>query len=154
MLYTSSKYAFGDFSASPAIATTSDAKAYSQTFFMPNIHDKQISHLRRWITKSAGGGVKWGAAALLGGMPTRLASKELFDVYHSHTENCSTCLAALKNMLIIRNVSLALAVIGLSIAKKLSSKIVLSSIFGVISLITHKLAKMFYSYEFSHQSNN
>ena len=44
-------------------AMTADPKAYSSTYFMPNDHDKQISHLRQWIFHQAGGGVKWGRYA-------------------------------------------------------------------------------------------
>jgi len=100
MLYSSSKYAFGNFSDGTLFnaGLTSDPKAYSSTYFMPNSHDKQLVDLRNWIHKKAGGGVKWGAAALTKGLPQRLKEADLFDVYESHTKNCATCMAAVKNM--------------------------------------------------------
>jgi hypothetical protein len=101
MLHSTSKYAFGDFSGAPNGALkelTSDPKAYRSGYFMPNSHDKQISDLRNWISKKAGGGVKWASSALSHGLPARLSSAALFDVYDAHTKNCKHCMAALRNL--------------------------------------------------------
>ena len=56
-----------------------------------------VSHLRNWIHLKAGGGVKWGAAAALQPLPSRLQNKDLFDVYDAHTKQCSLCMTAVKN---------------------------------------------------------
>lgn len=157
MLYASSKYAFGNFSASSTTASsmlTADPKAYSSTYFMPNEHDKQISHLRNWIYKRAGGGVKWGKAALQQGLPSRLPPAELFDVHHSHTKNCLICLRAQRNLRIFRNVTLALAVLALFIMKSTPWKLFTGALLTLTSLATHKFLGLFQKYEFSHQSND
>ena len=87
---------------------TSDPAAYAKTYFMPNNHDKAVVSMRRWIHDKAGGGPKWGPAALARGLPPRLPAAQLFDVYESHTKNCKTCSSALRKARLLRNVSLAL----------------------------------------------
>ncbi len=152
MLYSSSDYAFGKFENNEALS--SDPYKYSSTYFMPNTHDRQISHLRQWIHKKAGGGVKWGKAALNMGLPSRLPSHELFDVYHAHTKNCKVCKDASSNIKMIRNLALGTSIVLMSMFKSLKMKVLTGSFLGTISFISHQLYKLFFKYEYSHQDNN
>ena len=99
------------------------------------------------------GGVKWGSAAEYLGLPKRLPEEQLFDVYNSHTKDCSVCSKALKNLKLSRNVSIVLSILAIGIFKSLKLKIIFSTLTSVVSLLCHKLMKMFYKYEYSHQSN-
>jgi hypothetical protein len=152
MLYASSNYAFGDFSSTTQ--TTSQSKAYSSTYFMPNEHDKLISQLRTWISTKAGGGVKWGKSTILAGLPSRLPPEKLFDVMDSHTNHCTVCMTALKNSYKVRNVAIAAALLALSCLRSTTLKVVVGAVFGGIAFITQKLIGLFHKYEFSHQNNN
>merc|ERR1711871_1255321 len=152
MLYSSSDYAFGNFENNAALS--SDPSKYSSLYFMPNTHDRQISHFRQWIYKKAGGGVKWGKAALNMGLPSRLRSDELFDVYRAHTENCKVCKDASSNIKMIRNFSLGTSLVLLSVFKSLKMKVLTGSLLGALSFISHQLYKLFFKYKYSHQDNN
>ena len=124
MLYASSQYAFGRFNGGDLSSTqgqglgeakynlTSDPKAYASTYFMPNEMDSQITTFRNWISTKANGGPQWGKTALARGLPPRLPSAQLFDVWDAHTKNCATCQQALKNIIKIRNSSMVLAAIA------------------------------------------
>jgi hypothetical protein len=120
---------------------------------MPNEHDKQISAFRRWIHDKANGGPVWGAASLAQGLPTRLPNAELFNVYEAHTKNCKTCLTAMRNIKLVRNLS-AMAVVILSFTMKNVKGIIVGSLMTAISIACHKLLKLFRLFEFSHQDNN
>ena len=152
MLYSSSDYAFGNFENNAALS--SDPSKYSSLYFMPNTHDRQISHFRQWIFKKAGGGVKWGKSALNMGMPPRLRSKELFDVYHAHTENCKVCKEASSNIKLIRNFALGIGIVLMSVLKSLKMKVLSGTVLGAMSFVSHQLYKLFFKYEYTHQNNN
>ena len=130
MLYASSQYAFGRFNGRDTSNThgqelgefklTSDPKAYASTYFMPNEMDAQITTLRNWIATKANGGPVWGKSALARGLPARLPPAQLFDVWDAHTKNCATCLAALKNLVKVRNSAMVLAAVAAIIMRGIS----------------------------------
>ena len=155
MLYSSSNYAFGSFSNNPQLNyLTTDPRQYARTYFMPNEQDKMVTHLRRWIHKKAGGGVRWGAAAATQPLPSRLSNAEAFDVFHAHTKHCTHCSGALKNVIRLRNTALILAAIFTGSLKS-SMMILFSSIFFVgVAFSLEKLRRSFFVYDFSHQDNN
>lgn len=155
MLYSSSDYAFGDFSENPALShLSSDPMKYSSAYFMPNQHDRMITRFRNWIHKKARGGVRWGKASLLNGLPQRLPSKELFNVYNEHTKSCTVCQRAVKTLAIVRNMSAVLAAIALTFINRKVLKILAGVIFGVFSLLTHNFMQRYFIYEYSHQEND
>jgi hypothetical protein len=116
--------------------------------------DQQISMLRNWISKRAGGGPVWGRAAQVKGLPPRLAPAELFDVYESHTKNCKNCQVALKNVRLVRNLSLVFAAVAAVVIKNTTRALMTSGALGLVALLCHKLKGLFYKYEFHHQNNN
>lgn len=150
-LYQTSNYAFGDFQN--VFNMTSSPKAYSSKYFMPNPHDKMISFFRQWIHSKAGGGPKWGQAALSKGLPERLHEDELFDVYDSHSKNCLACQTAIKNCNRLKALTIALALISATSIKGWKG-LLTSAIFGGASLAIHSFTKLYYKYSFHHQNNN
>jgi hypothetical protein len=152
MLYSSSNYAFGRFGDS--FNLTTDPKAFASTYFMPNEQDQQISKFRRWIAEKAGGGPRWGRAALVQGLPKRLPPAELFNVWESHGQHCLICQGAVRNLKVIRNVAaIAAFVSGVTIKNK-TRALAISAVLGVVSVLADKFKGLYLRYDYSHQSNN
>lgn len=149
-------YAFGDFSNDPILASkvSSDPAIYAKSYYMPNEHDKQITALRRWIHNKAGGGVPWGKAALIQGLPKRLNDDDLYDVHEAHTSTCSICTTARKNMLRLRNLAALTAGMGFVLIQNKAMKIATTIFASLASVIIHKLQKMLVTFKTSHQDNN
>ena len=155
MLYASSNYAFGDFSNNPSLSfLTSDPLKYGKQHFIPNEQDKMVSYLRSWIHSKAGGGVKWGAAAALQPLPSRLPEKELFDVYDAHTKQCTLCMTAVKNTTNLRNLAVVFSVLTMAFGKSRLLKIAGGLFFAGVATLLEKLRGLYYSYYYSHQNNN
>jgi len=151
ILYQTSQYAFGDFQG--VFNLTSSPKAYSSKYFMPNQHDKMISSFRQWIHNKAGGGPKWGQAALSKGLPGRLPEDQLFDVYESHSKNCVICQNAIKNFKLLKAAAVVLSVLS-AVTIKGWKGILTSSIFAGLSVLIHKFTKLYFKFSFHHQDNN
>jgi phenylpropionate dioxygenase-like ring-hydroxylating dioxygenase large terminal subunit len=151
ILHQQSQYAFGDFQQ--VYNLTSSPAAYSANYFMPNPHDKMISSLRQWIFSRAGGGPKWGKAALARGLPPRLSDEELFDVYNSHSKHCTICMDSIKNMKRLKYLSAGLAIISAVLLRGWKA-IVAGSIFTLSSAFFHQFSKLYFKYSFHHQDNN
>mmetsp|Transcript_22198 Transcript_22198/g.28788 ORF Transcript_22198/g.28788 Transcript_22198/m.28788 type:complete len:560 (-) Transcript_22198:129-1808(-) len=156
MLYGSSNYAFGDFSANPALASslTSNPAAYASTYHMPNSQDRQITKFRKWVHEKASGGVKWGAASLVNGLPKRLPPSQLFDTYEAHTKNCEICQQSLGRILKLRNMFGVLAAGCAILVNAKLRALCLTGLFSAVSMALHKLSKLYFKLEFSHQDNN
>lgn len=160
MLHASSNYAFGDFSNNPAAAASvqlsAEPRKFEKTYYMPNQQDKMINHLRAWIHKRAGDGVKWGAAGAMQPLPPRMPNSDVFDNYHVHTKHCTHCLKALKNTVLLRNLALVMAVASLTLFKSVSVWVRLgaASLFAFLANKQEKQRDLFYKYEFSHQEND
>ena len=127
---------------------------YSSQYYMPNQPDRMLIRFRNWIHAKARGGVRWGKASILNGLPQRLPSKELFDVYNEHTKICKICQRSIKTFGAIRNVSAALAVLAMTIFHRIFLKFAAGTVFALVSLLCHNFLKRYYVYEFSHQENS
>lgn len=160
MLYASSRYAFGDFSNNPdatiKASFSSNPRNFEKTYFMPNQQDKMLNHLRSWIYKKAGGGVKWGAAGALQPFPPRLPRAEIFDSYYAHTKECTKCSKSLKNTVLLRNMSMVLAIASLTLLGNASvwMRIAAFALFSTVATTLEGLRNLFYKYEFCHQDND
>jgi len=152
MLNSDSQYAFGNFDKK--FNLSSNIKSYSKNYFIPNDDDKIISFFRNWIDTKAGGGPKWSKQSQINGLPKRLETNELFDVYETHTKNCIVCQDALRNFKIIKNISLLISVSSILFIKNASYSLMSTLIFSCIFFLSNKIIEMFYKYHFSHQNNN
>jgi phenylpropionate dioxygenase-like ring-hydroxylating dioxygenase large terminal subunit len=150
MLCSDSQYAFGNFDKK--FNLTSNIKAYSKNYFMPNDDDKIIGCFRNWVYTKAGGGPIWGSN--INELPKRLESHELFDVYESHTKNCIICQNALKKFNIVKNMSLLLIIISVLFIKNKIHSIISTCLFSCIFILSKKISGMFYKYHYYHQNNN
>lgn len=72
---------------------------------------------RAWLNKSAGGG-PWGPMddRYLLRAGRRLPEKQLLDHYHSHTERCSICRPALRNLRLTRAAAAAVGIAAAAVA--------------------------------------
>ena len=133
---------------------SSDPMKYSSAYYMPNQPDRMLIRFRNWIHAKARGGVRWGKASILNGLPQRLPSKELFNVYNEHTKSCKFCQRAVKTFGGARNVSAVFAALALTFISRTFLKIAASAIFGLVSLLCHNFMKRYFVYEYTHQENN
>ena len=155
MLYGTSDYAFGDFSENPALShLSSDPMKYRSAYFMPNQHDRMVTRFRDWIHKKARGGLRWGKASIINGLPQRLPPNELFSVYNEHTKSCTICQRAVKTFSAIRNVSAVFAALSMLWIKRRFLKILAGGVFSIAALMCHNFMKRYFVHEYSHQTNN
>ncbi len=166
-LFAKAGYAFGRFDALNTSLTAS-VPAFYGAVNMPNIHDRGIAQLRRWIAGAGNGGPKWGgershwplakAIASTALLSTPLRNAELFDVYTQHTKHCTVCQRALKRAKLLRIVLIA-ALGGLVLQSTwLRSikawKAVAAAMLGGAAMAIQKVIGLFYQYDFHHQDNN
>lgn len=152
--------------------------------FTPNPQDKMIIAFRNWLENKAGGGIPWAPECNSQLPPPERDKQKLFDVWSTHTQNCSVCLNALKNINRLTVFSFAISIIFafLSVmidARAVAAKTVLTSpeptnisifstlpptsfwlallgtlLFASIGYLLMKLRRLFYVYEFEHARNN
>lgn len=165
-LFASSGYVFGKFHES--LKTTTDSKAYFDTVHIPNKHDVAIYEFRQWLANKAGGGPVWGGknnnmpavkgATMLSALSKPLPPAELFNAYEQHTKDCTMCLTALRNLKIIRTVSLlGIGLITLQATWARAVKplhFLAATVLAGVSFISNAIVKLYYIYEFHHQDNN
>ena len=155
ILYSTSSYAFGDFSENPSLShLSSDPEKYRSTYFMPTEADRMLTRFRDWIYRRTGGGVRWGKASLQSGLPHRLPPNELFSVYNEHTKSCSVCQRAVKRFQAIRAVFAVSAALALTIIRGKVVKVAVGAILTALSFLCHKFLRRYFVYEFAHQENN
>jgi phenylpropionate dioxygenase-like ring-hydroxylating dioxygenase large terminal subunit len=75
----------------------------AKAFYLPTRADSFVSALRKWVTEYKADPFPGQA------LPPPLATEALLDRYHSHTQHCSSCRAALAN---IQRIRLGLAIAG------------------------------------------
>lgn len=140
--------------------------------FTPNPQDKMIIAFRNWLENKAGGGIPW-APECTSHLPTpELDKQKLFDVWTTHTQHCSVCQNALKNInrLIISAFATSIILTFLSVildARAVAAKTVASFpdtsfwlallgavAFAGIGYLLIKLRRLFYVYEFEHARND
>jgi phenylpropionate dioxygenase-like ring-hydroxylating dioxygenase large terminal subunit len=135
--------------------------------YTPNPQDKMVITFRQWLKYRAGNSIPWFGKPSLS---DRLDSRQLFDVYHTHTKNCRYCQTALSR---INKISVA-SYIGagtfiliafwldihhqslFNLNSNWSSILLLSLgiISGVKGSLLKKLSRLFYIYKFSHSDNH
>ncbi|MEB3343416.1 MAG: hypothetical protein VKJ25_22020 [Okeania sp.] len=71
---------------------------YLDMIYTPNPQDKMVITFRRWLEKSAGGGIPWSQECNPEIPLPEYDKRKLFDVWETHTKHCLTCQNALKNI--------------------------------------------------------
>ncbi|PSC75151.1 Pheophorbide a oxygenase [Micractinium conductrix] len=86
-------------------------KPAGQVFYMPAASDAYVMGFRSWLSSVAGGG-PWGPMdqSYLARAGPRRSEAQLLDHFHSHTEKCSICQKALRNVRIARTAAAVVAV--------------------------------------------
>mmetsp|Transcript_37127 Transcript_37127/g.85918 ORF Transcript_37127/g.85918 Transcript_37127/m.85918 type:complete len:673 (+) Transcript_37127:88-2106(+) len=128
--------------------------SYVQSVYTPNQADKGIITFRGWLAKHAQGGPPWTGSPAL--PPPSRDGKALFDVYESHTKNCKYCLDALKNIRRLKIGAFVVAALLILVRGALGAvpSALLAAGAALVGTALGKLQNMFYTYEFSHSSNN
>ncbi|KAI7840725.1 hypothetical protein COHA_005541 [Chlorella ohadii] len=92
-------------------------KPAGQVYYMPAASDAYVAGFRAWLNKTAGGG-PWGPMddRYLLRAGRRLPEKQLLDHYHSHTERCSICRPALRNLRVARAAAAAVGIAAAAVA--------------------------------------
>ncbi|KOP24545.1 (2Fe-2S)-binding protein [Hapalosiphon sp. MRB220] len=158
-------------------------RRWIDTVYTPNPQDKMIIAFRNWLEKRAGGKIDWAAAANLELPPPERDKQKLFDVWTTHTQHCSVCQDASRNINRLMVLSFALAVICLCVgviidARDVAAKVAVASLgqtstslltippigfwcaflgailFGITGYLLKKLSRLFYIYEFEHALND
>ncbi|BCL36531.1 Rieske 2Fe-2S domain-containing protein [Nostoc sp. MS1] len=142
--------------------------------YTPNPQDKMVIALRRWLENRAGGGVPWAAEAISHGEQDK---QKLFDVWTTHTENCTVCQNALKNINRLTVLAYVAAAVCLFIAVIVDARFVAlqaaldKSLFtlppvgfwlaltggillAVLGYQLKRFSGLFYSYTFEHAHND
>ena len=99
-------------------AAEAQGQTYAQACFMPLRQDAYVLAFRQWLTRFTQGGSPWQPGALLAAHSTSPTRDQLLDRYWSHTFNCTSCSAALKNT---RTASIVAAITGVAAALALTA---------------------------------
>ncbi|MBD2342734.1 aromatic ring-hydroxylating dioxygenase subunit alpha [Anabaena subtropica] len=145
--------------------------------YTPNPQDKMVITLRKWLEKRAGGGIPW-AEGYSSDIPQAEADKQkLFDVWTTHTQNCTVCQNALKNINRLTVSAYVAAAMCLFLAVILDARTVAvqaalgASVFtippmefwlalgggillAVVGYQLKRFSRLFYVYEFEHARND
>jgi phenylpropionate dioxygenase-like ring-hydroxylating dioxygenase large terminal subunit len=141
--------------------------------YTPNPQDKMVIALRRWLENRAGGGIPWAEA-----IPQSEQDKQkLFDVWTTHTQNCTVCQNALKNINRLTLLAYVAAAVCLFIAVIIDARTVAvqaalgkslftlppigfwlalsgSLLLAVVGYQLKRLTNLFYFYKFEHACND
>jgi phenylpropionate dioxygenase-like ring-hydroxylating dioxygenase large terminal subunit len=138
---------------------------WQQAVFTPNPQDKMVIAFRWWLKHRAGGGIPW-QPGITSATVAPIPREQLFDVWHSHTKNCTACLGALRRiqqliviMLVLAGFTLVAGILAVSGAINLSVAAgwILMSTAPVLALAAWGLQRfsgLFYSYSFEHSQND
>ncbi|WP_096588989.1 Rieske 2Fe-2S domain-containing protein [Calothrix sp. NIES-2098] len=152
--------------------------------YTPNPQDKMVITFRQWLEKKAGGSIPWAGGESSNLSAAELDKQKLFDVWTTHTQHCSVCQDALKNIKRLYVLAYGLAAIFLCVgviidARAIAVKAALASVnhlpiplltvlppigfwwafagatlFAVVGYLLKKLSRLFYVYEFEHAHND
>lgn len=145
--------------------------------FTPNPQDKMVITLRQWLEKRAGGGIPWAEGYGNDVPPAEKDKHKLFDVWTTHTQNCTVCQNALKNINRLSVLAYIAAVVCLLGAVILDARTVALHVASATSIFTappigfwfalaggilfavvgyqlKRLSRLFYIYEFEHAHND
>ncbi|MBD2254179.1 Rieske 2Fe-2S domain-containing protein [Nostoc parmelioides] len=145
--------------------------------YTPNPQDKMVIALRQWLKHRAGGGVPWAEGYSSDIPPAEKDKQKLFDVWTTHTQNCTVCQDALKNINRLTVLAYISAAVCLFLAVILDARTVAiqaalgASIFtlppvgfwlalggaillAVVGYQLKRFSRLFYVYEFEHARND
>jgi len=71
---------------------------WQEAFYLPNPQDKMVITFRKWLEKRAGGSVGWLSESSSQLLLQTQDRDQLFDVWKTHTQNCTVCQDALKRI--------------------------------------------------------
>ncbi|HEY9804679.1 MAG TPA: Rieske 2Fe-2S domain-containing protein [Leptolyngbyaceae cyanobacterium] len=159
-----------------AIITQKRKGKWLDAVYTPNPQDKMVIALRRWLENRAGGSIPW-AEAYNNDVPQAEKDKQkLFDVWTTHTQNCTVCQNALKNINRLTVLSYVAATVCLFMAVILDARTVAMQAIGaslfsfppigfwlalaagillaVLGYQLKRFSRLFYIYEFEHAHND
>jgi len=145
--------------------------------YTPNPQDKMVITLRQWWENRAGGGIPWAEGYSSDIPPAEKDKQKLFDVWTTHTQHCTVCQDALKNINRLTVLAYISAAVCLFLAVILDARSVAmqaalgASIFTVppvefwlalgggilLAVVGYQLkrfSRLFYVYEFEHSRND
>ena len=143
--------------------------SWLNSVYTPNPQDKMVITFRQWLKYRASKQIPWFGKHNLS---DRLDSRQLFDVYSTHTQHCRYCQTALNR---IKKISVACYVftgIFILLALWLNSHhtdilvnnftyplseiimLVCGAITGTKGYLLQKLSRLFYVYKFDHFNND
>lgn len=131
-----------------------DEKAPSSDYSkatVPIETDRAVLAFRTWLSSLAGGKIPYKYNPQ---MPEP-NNEVVFDVWNSHTKHCAICQRALKNIKRARFASFLVATC-LAVWRPSNQVVNMASVLASAGLgvALHKLAGLFYRYEFSHAHND
>lgn len=151
------------------------------TVYTPNPQDKMTIAFRQWLEKRAGGGIPWASECSSDLLPIEQDKQKLFDVWTTHTQHCSVCQNALKNINRLAVLSNVTAIICLCFGVIVDSRTVamkalvagagtsllttfppivfwwavaFAVLFAMLGYLLGKFGRLFYIYEFEHAQND
>jgi phenylpropionate dioxygenase-like ring-hydroxylating dioxygenase large terminal subunit len=152
--------------------------------FTPNPQDKMVITFRQWLNKRAGGAIAWDESCSHSLPAPERDKAQLFDVWNTHTKDCSLCQNALGKIQRIEILAYGIAVFcfGFGImldARAIAAKAAIldsaipttalqamipttgllwailgSAIFGIFGYLLKRFSRLFYVYEFNHAKND
>ncbi|WP_404785331.1 Rieske 2Fe-2S domain-containing protein [Altericista sp. CCNU0014] len=157
---------------------------WSDSVFTPNPQDKMVITFRQWLHTRAGGGVPWDEGCNPSLPAPERDKARLFDVWNTHTKECSYCQNALRTVRRIEFLAYGIAIFcfGIGIffdARSVAAKALIldpairaialqsaipsgallgamlgSALFGTVGYALKKFGRLFYAYEFNHAKND
>jgi phenylpropionate dioxygenase-like ring-hydroxylating dioxygenase large terminal subunit len=130
----------------------SPGKSWMDSYWIPTEADKMTVTMRRWLDKNDGVGWCPSAKDDLSALPD---VSLLFDTYKTHTSQCTTCMKALRNTVIVQKVLKysAVTMVAAGVATSSWGMIAGSGVLGFGYQAASKLKKMFYEVPYNHQDN-
>ncbi len=140
--------------------------------YTPNPQDKMVIAFRQWLEKRAGGGIPWDSSCDPNLPPPERDKQKLFDVWTTHTQDCSVCQKALKNINRLSMLAYIAAVVCFCLGVIVDARTVASAgqavippagfwwaiggtiLFAIAGYQLKRLSRLFYVYEFEHSHND
>jgi phenylpropionate dioxygenase-like ring-hydroxylating dioxygenase large terminal subunit len=152
--------------------------------FTPNPQDKMVITFRQWLNKRAGEAIAWDKSCSHSLPEPERDKAQLFDVWNTHTKDCSLCQNALRKIQRLEILAYSIAVFSFGIgimldARAIAAKTVMldteatttalqsmipttgllwailgSSLFGMLGYLLKRFSRLFYVYEFNHAKND
>ena len=143
-----------DVASSDSWSSGTEPIPYGRLTFTPAGADRMVLEFRNWLRKYAGGGPAWDtsvAASASSPLPsTCLSRRDMLDRMSQHTEKCSSCRTAYRNvrrafvvLLALAVATLGLAVVPSDVVARVAIATVAMALFGVAAYLKLKLEPQF-----------